>query len=184
MLLISKKDLPTRLGFMQKLPVWYAVYTRSRTEKKTVDDLTERGIEAYIPLRKVLRQWSDRKKLVVVPLINSYVFVRIEPSQYFEVLSSPGVVRYVYYCGHPAAIPEPQIDILKAIAGSDVEVESIPSKMPPGTRVRINAGPLCGIEGELSRFAGRNKVVIRIGQLDHTIMLTISPMLIEHCSMN
>lgn len=164
---------------MEKLSVWYAIYTHSRCEKKTLDDLIDRGIEAYIPLRKVVRQWSDRKKLVIEPLIRSYVFVRIAKEQYFEVLNSPHAMRYVFHCGKPAIIRQHEIDILRAIEGSDVPIESLKGTMPPGTHVRITGGPLCGIEGELSRFAGRNKVVIRVGQLDHTIMLTISPVLIE-----
>ncbi|MEY4660481.1 MAG: hypothetical protein RLZZ42_433, partial [Bacteroidota bacterium] len=59
---------------------WFAVYTRSRCEKKVAQMLTKRGIVNYCPLNKKLRQWSDRKKYIFEPLFPSYVFVYIEES--------------------------------------------------------------------------------------------------------
>jgi transcription antitermination factor NusG len=41
---------------------WYALYTRSRWEKKIHEALLEKGIESYLPLQKILKQWSDRRK--------------------------------------------------------------------------------------------------------------------------
>jgi transcription antitermination factor NusG len=54
---------------------WHAVYVSSRTEKKINDLLNNKGIEAYVPVVKTMRQWSDRKKMVEMPLLNGYVFV-------------------------------------------------------------------------------------------------------------
>ena len=68
---------------MDHNPNWYAVYTKPRSEKKLADRLNEHGIEAYLPLRKTLKQWSDRKKMVEEPLITSYVFVNITNENYF-----------------------------------------------------------------------------------------------------
>ena len=50
---------------------WYAVYTRPRSEKKALITLSEDGYEVYLPLKKTLRQWSDRKKWIEFPLIPS-----------------------------------------------------------------------------------------------------------------
>ena len=69
---------------------WYALYTKPRSEKKVLDRLLEQEIEAYLPLQKKLRQWKDRKKWVEVPLINSYIFVKIEHKDYFNVLDTVG----------------------------------------------------------------------------------------------
>jgi len=158
---------------------WYAVYTKSRYEKKLASSLQEKGIEAYVPLRKVLKQWSDRKKMVDEPLIRSYCFVKVGKQQYFEVLNTPGAVRYVWFSGKPATIPEKQINVLKVIAGSDIEVETLSGNIEPGTLVRVIAGPLIGLTGELIRHAGKNKVIIRIDHLDTSLSLTISPLLLE-----
>jgi transcription antitermination factor NusG len=158
---------------------WYAVYTRSRSEKKLMELLTEKGIEAYVPLRKVIRQWSDRKRLVEEPIIRSYCFVKVAQKEYFEVLNTPGAVRYVWFSGKPAAIPERQINTLKIITGADVEMECLPDTFQPGVHVRVNAGPLLGLTGELANVSNKKKVIIRIDHLNQVITLSISPLLIE-----
>jgi transcriptional antiterminator RfaH len=161
---------------------WYAVYTRSRTEKKIAERLQEKGIEAYVPLRKVLKQWSDRKKLVEEPLIRSYVFVKILPEQYFEVLNTPGAVRYIFFSGKAATIPDRQIDLLKLITGQNTDAVPIPNTFKPGTIVKVIGGPLIGLVGEMIHHAGKHNVVVRIDHLDHAISLTISPALLEKVS--
>ena len=158
---------------------WHAVYTRSRTEKKIAERLQEKEIEAYVPLRKVMRQWSDRKKLVEEPLIRSYVFVKILPEQYFEVLNTPGAVRYIFFSGKAATIPDRQIDVLKLITGQNTDTVSIPNTFKPGTKVKVIGGPLVGMVGELIHPAGKHNVVVRIDHLDHALSLTISPALLE-----
>jgi transcription antitermination factor NusG len=158
---------------------WYAVYTRSRHEKMLAVLLNEKGIEAYVPVHKVLKQWSDRRKLVEVPLIRSYCFVRPQPKDYYDVLNTEGAVRYVWFSGKPAPIPNKQIDLLKVITGSDVEVESIPGGFYKGARVMVIAGPLEGLEGELVDFAGKKKMLVRIDHLDQVLTITISPLLLR-----
>ncbi len=158
---------------------WFAVYTRSRHEKKLMEALLEKGIEAYVPLRKVLHQWSDRKKWVDEPVIRSYCFVKVDTRHYYDVLNTPGAVRYVWFSGKPAAIPARQIDILKAITGTDIEVESLPDTFKPGARVKINSGPLFGIAGELVSVANKKRVIIRIEQLKQVLTLSISPLQLD-----
>ena len=154
---------------------WYAVYTRSRAEKQLMVLLIEKGIEAYVPLHKVMRQWSDRKKLVEVPLIRSYCFVKVAPRDYQKVLNTPGAVRYVWFSGKPAEIPERQIDALKSITGSGIEVEVAPGFFQPGVQVVVTSGPLTGITGEMVSVANRKKLLVRIDHLNHVMMLSISP---------
>ena len=107
---------------MDNLLRWYAVYTRSRYEKKSAFLLNEQGIEAYVPLRRVLRQWSDRRKLVFEPVIHSYVFVKANKMLYEKVLGIEGVVRYIYFGGKPAPIPDRQIETMKTVVGTDLSL--------------------------------------------------------------
>ena len=76
---------------------WYPVYTNSRAEKKAYQELQRKGIEAYLPLKKEWRQWSDRKKIVEEPLFKSYIFVRISNKEHAEVLMTQGVSRFLYF---------------------------------------------------------------------------------------
>jgi transcriptional antiterminator RfaH len=158
---------------------WYAVYTRSRFEKRLMQLLADKGIEAYVPLRKVMRQWSDRKRLIEEPMIRSYCFVRVGAKEYYEVLNTPGAVRYVWFSGKPATIPDRQIDMLKAISGSGLEVECLPDTFRPGVRVTVNAGPLKGLSGELVNISSKKRVIIRIDQIGQVLTLSISPLLVE-----
>jgi len=158
---------------------WYAVYTKPRNEKKLVSRLLEKGIEAYVPLRKTLKQWSDRKKFVEETLITSYAFVKIRKEQYQDVLNTPGAVRYIWFSGKPAVIPDKQIEALKLITGASVEIECVPDTIPKGSLVRISSGILKGFTGELVNFAGKHKVVLRVDHLDKIFLLTISQSLLE-----
>jgi transcriptional antiterminator RfaH len=164
---------------MENFPHWYAVYTKPRSEKILAERLNERGIEAYLPLRKTLKQWSDRKKMVVEPLISSYVFVNISQDHYFEVLNTPGAVRYIWFCGKPAVIPGNQIHTLKLITTGDFEAECVPSTLQKGSAVKVISGPMKGLTGELLNHAGKHKVLIRLDHLEKALLLSISPQLLE-----
>jgi transcription antitermination factor NusG len=166
---------------MENLQHWYAVYTKPRSEKKLAERLKEQGIESFLPLRRTLKQWSDRKKMVDEPLISSYVFVNIFQHNYFEVLNTPGAVRYIWFCGKPAVIPETQIKNLKLILSQEVDIDCVSTTLPRGTVVKVVSGPLKELTGELVNYAGKHKVVIRIDHVEKAILLTISPALLEKC---
>ena len=96
---------------------WFAIYVKSRTEKKVSAELDKLGIDHYLPLLKVLKQWSDRKKWVIEPLFKSYIFVYIDTAQYYDVLKAINVVRYITFEGKAVAIPPQQIEAIKLLSG-------------------------------------------------------------------
>ena len=163
-----------------QLPVhWYAIYTRPRAEKLIYDRLLEQGIEAYLPLQKKLRQWSDRKKWVETPLFSSYIFVNINRKQYDDVLRTQGVVKYITFEGKAATIPAEQINNLKIIVDSNADVESNWEKHNKGDNVIVNGGPLKGLKGILISDGGRRKVLVRVDRLDQNLVIEVSLALIE-----
>ena len=92
---------------------WYAIYVNVRHEKKVMQKLLEKGMEAYVPIVKQMKQWSDRKKMVEVPLINGYVFANLSTSELDKPKYIPGVVNYVKFGGKPAIIRAAEIEGLK-----------------------------------------------------------------------
>ena len=92
---------------------WFAIYTRPKNEKKVTESLEKMGVEVFCPMITQVKQWSDRKKKVKVPLINSYVFVNIEEKDRNVVFQVSGVVRYLFWLGKPAVIKEYDIEVLK-----------------------------------------------------------------------
>jgi transcriptional antiterminator RfaH len=163
---------------------WYAVYTKPRSEKKLADRLNEKGIEAYVPMRRTLKQWSDRKKMVDEPLISSYVFVNVPSVHYYEVLNTPGAVKYIWFSGKPAVIPSCQIDNLKLVIGSVPGIDCVSAGLLRGSHVKINSGPMKDLTGELMFHAGKHKVMIRVDHIGKALLLTISPHLLEPITVN
>jgi len=151
---------------------WHAIYVHSRAEKKVHGELTRLGIESFLPLQRRLRQWSDRKKWVEMPLISGYVFVHITRKEYDTVLQIDNVMQYVRFEGKAAVIRDQDIEILKRMLGqSDLEVEITSEELLPGMLVEIITGPMMGIRGELVSFRGNNKVALRIPPLGFTVLV-------------
>jgi len=149
---------------------WFAIYTRPKNEKKVVEGLEKLDIEAYCPMVTQVKQWSDRKKKVETPLINSYVFVNIEDKNRNIVFEVPGVVRYLFWLGKPAIIQDQEIEALKAsLKGilSAVEVNGI----QPGDSLTISKGPFQGKEGVVSQV-DKNKIRLVLNELGVTITIS------------
>ena len=151
---------------------WYALYTKSRAEKSVFGRLEEQQIETFLPLQKKLKKWSDRKKWVEVPYINSYVFVKVSEKEYYDVLNTLGAVRYVTFEGKAAPIPDWQIDAMKKIVNSDKIFHFSSQHFRKGENLIIESGALAGYAGEVVRDSdGKKKVLIRIDQIGYSMVV-------------
>jgi len=128
---------------------WYAIYTRSRWEKKVDRLLQEAGIECYCPLNKVHRKWSDRIKVVEEPLFKSYVFVRISELQKTEVRMITGVINFLYWQGKPALIKDREIEAIRRFMNEYEDVEVYNMDLHPEQRVIITGGPFMSQYGKI-----------------------------------
>lgn len=155
-------------------PYWYALYTRSRFEKKMLGELTDRGIEVFLPMREILSRWKDRKKRIWVPLFAGYIFVNHidTPENRFRVLNIPGAVRFVGLEGHADPIPEEQIQYVRRFLESSISIDPYPY-MQVGTRVEVIAGPLKGIQGILVEKRGRFRFVIQVDLIRQAVSVEI-----------
>ena len=152
---------------------WYAIYTFPRAEKKVHAELIKKSISAYLPLLRTLRRWSDRKKWVEEPLFRSYIFVNINQGRYFDVLNTPGVVRYITFEGKAVPVPEQQIEAIRLfLSNEDVPGEQT-GDFSPGKMIEVIRGPLRGLRGELIEVAGRHKVKVEISAIGQSILVTI-----------
>jgi transcription antitermination factor NusG len=144
---------------------WYVLYTKPRWEKKVFKSLDKKGVEAYCPLNKVRRKWTDRIKTIEEPLFKSYVFVYVEATEMTEVRYVDGVLNYVYWNGKPAIVKDEEIiEIRKFLSEyDDVSVSSIDIK--PADQVMLNTGVMMGATGRVMRVLGNNTVEVRIDSL-------------------
>ncbi len=144
-------------------PQWIALYTKPRAEKQVYQRLQQKGITAFLPLIRQLRQWSDRKKWVEVPLFTSYVFACVDRKRYESAVRTNGVVRCVWFHGRPAFIPESQIEAIRRFIAGDLELEVRNSReIQPGDQVEIAEGPFRGIRGEVVQIRGKERFLVRI----------------------
>ena len=152
---------------------WYAAYTHPRAEKQVYERLLENKIEAYLPLIKTIRQWSDRKKIIEVPLLTSYIFIKTSIKCFPLVYKTYGIAKIVSFEGKPVAIPEKQIDILRLLINSNTEIEVTPENFAKGDNVEVVSGALAGITGELINIGSKSRFVIRIDKLNQNLILKI-----------
>jgi transcription antitermination factor NusG len=136
---------------------WYAVYTKSRCEKKVAQLLEQKGIEHYCPLNKVQKQWSDRKKMIWEPLFKSYVFVRISSEEHVAVCQTHGILNFVYWLSKPAVIRNEEIEIIKQFLNEHASVRLEKVAVDINDMVRVVAGPFMEQEGQIVSI--KNKTV-------------------------
>ena len=152
---------------------WFAIYVKSRTEKKVSSELEKQGIDHYLPLIKILKQWSDRKKWVHEPLFRSYVFVHVDPLQYFEVLKAINVVRYITFEGKAVKIPPQQIEAVKYFLDDAEPMELSEESWEKGQQVEVITGNMTGLTGELVEVKNKHQVRIKIEAINQVIFIQI-----------
>lgn len=157
---------------------WYAVYTRSRCEKKVADLLSKKRVENFCPLNKVVRQWADRRKPVSEPLFRSYVFVFATELELLTIKQTDGIINLVYWLGKPAVIKNEEIDAIKYFLEhhDNVQLEKIDVNV--SDRVRIIHGPLMQYEGDVVEVKNRS-VKIFLPSLGYAMVAEVAKDRIE-----
>lgn len=154
---------------------WYAIYTKANGEKKLYSSLQEKNIECYLPLRKVLRYWSDRKKWIEEPLFRSYIFAKVSIKEFFDILNTPGAVCYVSFGGKAQPIPEIQINNIKTmVQQTEEEITLTYKNVKKGQKAKVIYGALKGVTGEIIEVHGQSRILIRLASMNCSISAKIS----------
>lgn len=152
---------------------WYPVYTHARAEKKACAELTKKGIAAYLPLVRTLKQWTDRKKWVEEPLFKSYLFVKIRSTEQANVLMTKGISRFIYFSGKIATLPDRQMEEVRLWLSSELPVEITGQEFEKGQKVEIMAGTLKGIKAELVDFHNEKRLILRIDSIGYALLVQV-----------
>jgi transcription antitermination factor NusG len=152
---------------------WYALYTKSRAEKKANIELQQLGIETYLPLRKELRQWSDRKKWIESPVISSYIFVHIIQQEYRKVFDVRNIVAFVSYKGKAVSIPDREIEAMQRVVENKISFSVEKGDLKKGKNITFVSGPLIGITGEITDIQGQKKLFIRIKHAGFSLVVNL-----------
>jgi len=152
---------------------WFAVYTKYRAEKYIVDQLKDVGIEAYIPLLKKMKRYASKIKISHIPLISSYVFVRIKRSDYLDVLNVNHVFEFVKQRNNLISIPGEEIEILKKIVGEECQLSLAEEAYSPGDKVEVISGNLTGLKGRSVANKGKQNVLIELENIGFQFLVEV-----------
>jgi transcriptional antiterminator RfaH len=144
---------------------WMIIYTKPRAEKKVEQRLIERGIEAYCPTYITLKQWSDRKKKVELPLLPSYVFVKTNELERMLIIQESGAMNFVFWQGKPAVVRTQEI---KALQKEMLDI--LVPEAEVGDYIVIEEGPFKGTSGKV-KHVSKNQVVLVLENLGILIRL-------------
>lgn len=165
---------------LSKTPKWVAVYTQSRAEKQVLARLNQQGFETYLPIIEVKRKWSDRIKLVQVPLFSSYLFVKIRINEPILIRNTPGVVYIVAFQNVIETIPDSEIENIHRFISHKQElfVEET-HKLRKGATVQIVDGPFAGMEGTLIDNSKAGNFAVRIEALGLSVVTHIDRLVLQ-----
>jgi transcription termination/antitermination protein NusG len=159
---------------------WLVFYTKSRHEKKVHGFLLKRGYEVFLPLQKVMRQWSDRKKKVEVPLFNSYIFVFESEDKIPTVLQTPGISWNIRHNNKPAVLREDEMNLIQRFMATGLFVETqAEQEFEKGDAVEIIDGPLKGMRGFVTRTDAGERFSVLLESIHQNMIITLDPVVLK-----
>lgn len=159
-------------------PLWYAIWTRARHEKKVRDQLLTRGIETFLPVYQRWSRWKDRRKAVEFPLFAGYCFARFLPTDRPRVLSVAGVASVVGTNGKPEPLCEIEVESIRRLVASRFRFDPHPM-LKEGMEVEVVRGPLAGVRGRLLRKDRSAKLVVAVTLISQAAVVEIHPADVE-----
>jgi DNA-binding response OmpR family regulator len=151
---------------------WWALYTRHQCEKVVAETLTSKQFEVFLPLYASVRRWTDRQKMLFLPIFPRYVFVRGGLDRRLDIVMTPGVQTILFYGEQVATIPETEIHNIRRMVEGPYRVEPYPY-LKCGEKVRITRGSLKGIEGLLVRKKNLDRIVLSMDLLQQCVAVEI-----------
>jgi transcription antitermination factor NusG len=152
--------------------LWYALRVKSRYENTVASHLQARGFESFLPLYKCRRRWSDRFKEIELPLFPGYVFCQFDPSNRLPILTVPGIVHVVGVGRTPISVEQTEIAAIQTAVKSGLPRKPWPF-LEVGQKVRIEHGPLCGVDGILVGFRGHQRLVLSVSLLQRSVAVQV-----------
>lgn len=150
---------------------WFVIYTKANQEIKVTEQLNEIGISCYCPTVTIIKQYSDRKKKILKPLIPSYVFVFTEERRRNDVFSVFGVVRYMFWLGKPAVVREKEVELMKQYLNGEFQSVSL-TNFTKGKLHKISEGIFAGKIGRVIEIQ-KNKIKLQLESLGMIVTLKL-----------
>ena len=150
---------------------WFILYTKPNQEIKVADQLKGINIESFCPTVTIIKNYSDRKKKIVKPLLPSYVFVNIEEAKRNDVFLAFGIVRYMFWLGKPAIVRESEIELMKQYLNGIYQSVSL-TNFTRGQLYKISQGVFSGRVGKVVE-SKKNKIKLELQSLGMIVTLRL-----------
>jgi transcriptional antiterminator NusG len=151
---------------------WYAIWTRSRHEKRVRDQLDGKSIEVFLPTITKWSRWKDRKKQIEWPLFPGYCFARFDPHDRRPVLACDGVVQIVGIEGVPSPIPAYEVEGIRQLVESELSYDPCPL-VKEGEMVKVVSGPLKGVVGRLMRKGAHARLMLSVDLIGQAVSVEV-----------
>jgi transcription antitermination factor NusG len=163
-----------RLTIAPKPLPWFAVRVKSNHEKPVSAILRGKGFEEFVPTYRARRRWSDRIKLIDVPLFPGYLFCRLDLNSRLPLVTTPGFLYLVGKGKSPEPVDEKEVSAIQAVVHSGVPALPCPS-LVVGRRVRLERGPLRGVEGVIAKIADQDRIYLNATLLQRSVCVEVNP---------
>lgn len=160
---------------------WYAIHVKSRCEKMVADQLQQKGYEQFLPMYRSRRLWSDRVKVLQLPLFAGYLFCQLDIEKRLPILMTPGVIHIVGMGRVPAPVDRLQLESIRLAVTSKQDVKPWP-RLEVGQKVRIELGPLQGVVGTLLRHKTSTQLILGIDLMQRAIAVEVQENWVVPCN--
>lgn len=153
---------------------WYVFYVKARFEKRVVAELTANNFTCYLPLRKILKNYSGQKRWVEQSVFPSYIFVKTKQNQLLDIVQFPGIVWWVRYAGEPATIRQDHLHLIEKLISSQTDFEVKTSLLKVGDEITIGKGPFMGFKAHIQQIRSKTKFVVLLEGLGCSVIVSVS----------
>lgn len=151
---------------------WFAIRVRSNYEKMVSAVLRGKGFEEFVPTYQSRRHWSDRVKLIDLPLFPGYLFCRLDLNRRLPLLTAPGFLHLVGKGKTPEPVDEREILAIQSVMRSGLPASPWPS-IVVGQKVRLECGPLRGVEGVIAKISGQHRIHVNVTLLQRSVFVQV-----------
>ena len=156
------------------LAPWFALRVKPNFEKPVSAALRGKGFEEFLPLFRSRRQWSDRVKVMDLPLFPGYLFCRLNLEERMPLITTPGFLYIVGVGKNPEPVDESEILAIQSVLRSGVPVSPWPS-LVVGQKVQVKEGPLRGLVGVVAKIANQHRMYVSVTLLKRSISVEVAP---------
>ena len=155
---------------------WWVAHTKARNEKALAWVLAKQEIGYFLPLQEQVGVRRGKKCKSVLPLFSGYVFFCGGPEERLAALKSNRIAQVIEVLDQGRLKTE-LTRINRALSsGKSISPHAY---LQAGTRCRVTAGALAGLEGQVVRGASKCQLVLAVSMLGQAAAVEIDGDLLE-----